>query len=71
MSASLLEINALAAARPTASTPPELVADWYDRKTVLLHQIAAASRSVSEHDTFEELAARAHEHAQQLRGEAA
>jgi hypothetical protein len=60
----LVAINALASARPAADAPARLVADWYERKAVLLHLIA--DESVSEYDTFEALADQAHAHAVEL-----
>jgi hypothetical protein len=71
MTASLLDINAVAATRPTADMSPELVAAWYDRKAVMLREIADTAGSRSEHDTFEALADKAYQHALCLRGEAA
>jgi hypothetical protein len=67
----LVSINALASARPTADAASPDVAAWYERKALVLHQIADTSYSQSEHDTFESLAEKAHQHAVRLlaRGE--
>lgn len=64
--ATLVEITELAAARPGVGAPARLVADWYERKSVLLHHIADTSGSVSERDTYETLSAQAHQHAARL-----
>ncbi|HEX6353219.1 hypothetical protein [Actinophytocola sp.] len=64
----LVAINALAAARPTSDAPAVVVAAWYERKAVVLHQIADTSPSLSEHDTYESLAEQAHQHAVRLLG---
>lgn len=66
VSSTLVEINALASSRPTADAPVATVAAWYERKALVLHQIAAASASPSEHDTYESLATQAHHHAARL-----
>jgi hypothetical protein len=64
---SILEtINTLATSRPTADAPATAVAAWYERKAVMLHQVAKTSATVSEHDTYETLASRAHQHAIRL-----
>lgn len=60
------EITAVAAARPAVGAPARLVADWYERKAELLHHIANASPSVSERNSYETLAGRAHQHALRL-----
>ena len=62
----LVEINELAATRPAADAKATDVASWYERKAVVLHRIADDTGSVSEHDMYEVLAQRAHEHAVRL-----
>lgn len=62
----LVAITDLAAARPAADAPSVIVAAWYERKAVVLREIADTSGSVSERDTFEVLADRAHRHAVRL-----
>jgi hypothetical protein len=62
----LVEITALASTRPAAGAPARLVADWYQRKAVVLHHIAAESPSASERDSYETLATRATQRAVQL-----
>lgn len=66
MMATLVEITALAVSRPGVGAPARLVADWYERKSVLLHHIADTSTTVSERDSYETLAVQAHQHAVQL-----
>jgi len=59
-------INALATTRPAADASATAVAAWYERKAVVLHQIADTSATRSEHDTYESLADQAHAHAVRL-----
>lgn len=59
-------INALAVARPTAGASDQTVAQWYERKAEVLGQIADASDSRSERDTFRSFANQAHQHALRL-----
>lgn len=60
----LVAINALASTRPSTGAPARLVADWYERKATMLHQVA--TESVSDQDTWEALAVQAHAHAVRL-----
>lgn len=62
----LVEITALADARPAADAPSTVVASWYARKAVVLHRVADTSGSVSERDTYKSLAEQAHQHAVRL-----
>ena len=62
----LVAINALAGARPTAGAPVRAVAQWYERKAVVLREIADTSGSVSERDTYRSFADQAHQHALRL-----
>jgi hypothetical protein len=62
----LVAITALASARPPADAPARLVADWYERKAMLLHLIADESPQLSERNMFEAQAKQAHVHAVQL-----
>lgn len=61
----LVDINALAAARPAADAPARLVAAWYERKAVMLNRIADES-APSERDTYQVWAEQAHAHAVRL-----
>ena len=60
----LVAINDLASARPSAGAPAAAVAAWYERKALVLHQVAR--ESVSDRDGWEALAAAAHDHAVRL-----
>lgn len=62
----LVEITMLASSRPAADAPAPTVAAWYERKAVVLREIAATSGSVSERDTFKSFADQAHQHAVRL-----
>jgi hypothetical protein len=59
----------LAFTRPARDASAGVVAAWYDRKAAVLDQIAAeaAPRSVSECDTYQACARKAHAHAVRLR----
>ena len=64
----LVTINALAAARPTATASVQLVAAWYEHKAVVLRQITNTSPSLSERDTYRSFADQAYQHAVRLLG---
>lgn len=62
----LIDLGRLALARPTVQSPVSEVAGWYEQKASVLHQIAAASTALAEHDRYEMFAQQAHEHAVRL-----
>jgi hypothetical protein len=66
MMSTLVAINALSVTRPAVQAPATIVAAWYERKAMVLHQIAGTCGSPAEHDTYESLAVQAHQHAVRL-----
>jgi hypothetical protein len=64
----LVALNELAMSRPTVHAPARVVADWYEDKAAVMHQIAGTCSSVSERDRFESFARQAREHAVRLLG---
>ena len=60
----LVAINDLAFARPAVDAPAAAVAAWYERKALVLHEVA--SESVSDQDVWKALASAAHDHAVRL-----
>lgn len=60
----LVAINDLASARPGAGASAAAVAAWYERKALVLHQLA--QESVSDQDVWHALAVAAHDHAVRL-----
>jgi hypothetical protein len=60
----LVAINDLASTRPAADASATAVATWYERKALVLHQVAC--ESVSDQDVWEALAVAAHDHAVRL-----
>ncbi|GAA4421999.1 hypothetical protein ACFQV2_40380 [Actinokineospora soli] len=64
----LCEIGDLMAARPNPVAPPDVVADWFDRKASVLDAIAADDlTTTAQSATARECAALARARAQELR----
>jgi hypothetical protein len=62
----LLEIGELVRTRPPADASTDVLAAWYEQKSVVLRHIATETTAPSERDTYLVWAERAHVHAEEL-----